>query len=363
MTTSVDPNHPGPPTVREIAALTARLREISARGRDVDAAQRVAFLADKDALIDRIIDTTGVADSHATVVPPAETADTNVDIAGRVDAQFLIEVDRFDHDGIVHVVDDIPIEHDGRLTVPTRAGDDATWVELPAGQWVTLADTAVADELIPEMPERVTDDTDRAAASDADEAADLGAPVRDDPTWWAPTGPDEVALSRQEVAAELAGRGFTPDQARAAVAEYLDETSARIGISVHQWAMDSHDVEAIAYTRRPPVPVPEQRHPTAAEKAATADQTSGRGAALPDDAGERDGWEQVRDGDPRSYEQMMSDAAGALTTHRPADVEGERRERLVRWHTDDTAAGSDRGVGDVIDDGTDEPVIFEGRPW
>jgi hypothetical protein len=42
--------------VREIAELTARLRDISARGRDVDPAKRAAFLADKDALIARITD-------------------------------------------------------------------------------------------------------------------------------------------------------------------------------------------------------------------------------------------------------------------------------------------------------------------
>jgi len=42
------------PTVREIAALTARLRYLTASGRDVDAAERAAFLADKHALIERI---------------------------------------------------------------------------------------------------------------------------------------------------------------------------------------------------------------------------------------------------------------------------------------------------------------------
>ncbi|WP_300008285.1 hypothetical protein [Pseudonocardia sp.] len=43
-----------PPTVREIAELTARLRELSARGREVDPDQRAAFLADKHALLNRI---------------------------------------------------------------------------------------------------------------------------------------------------------------------------------------------------------------------------------------------------------------------------------------------------------------------
>ena len=42
------------PSIREIAELTARLRRLSAAGRDADPAERAAFLADKDALIARI---------------------------------------------------------------------------------------------------------------------------------------------------------------------------------------------------------------------------------------------------------------------------------------------------------------------
>ncbi len=43
-----------PPTVAEIAALTARLRALSNAGAATDPAERARFLADKDALIDRI---------------------------------------------------------------------------------------------------------------------------------------------------------------------------------------------------------------------------------------------------------------------------------------------------------------------
>ena len=42
------------PSIREIAELTARLRRLSAAGRNVDPAERAAFLSDKDALIARI---------------------------------------------------------------------------------------------------------------------------------------------------------------------------------------------------------------------------------------------------------------------------------------------------------------------
>lgn len=45
------------PSVREIADLTARLRRLSAAGRAADPAERAAFLADKDDLLDRIAST------------------------------------------------------------------------------------------------------------------------------------------------------------------------------------------------------------------------------------------------------------------------------------------------------------------
>lgn len=57
MTRPTDPSRPATPTAREIAALTARLRDLSARGRDVDPSEQAQFLADKDALIARITDT------------------------------------------------------------------------------------------------------------------------------------------------------------------------------------------------------------------------------------------------------------------------------------------------------------------
>ncbi|MBN9099395.1 MAG: hypothetical protein J0I49_14965 [Pseudonocardia sp.] len=56
MTTPQDPQHNTASTTQEIAALTARLRELSAQGRGADPAERAAFIADKDALIARITD-------------------------------------------------------------------------------------------------------------------------------------------------------------------------------------------------------------------------------------------------------------------------------------------------------------------
>lgn len=58
------------PTIAEIAALTRRLRELSAQGRDADPAERAAFLAEKDALLARIVDTD--ADTDTDAVPGRE---------------------------------------------------------------------------------------------------------------------------------------------------------------------------------------------------------------------------------------------------------------------------------------------------
>lgn len=70
-----------PPMVREIAELTARLRELSARGREADPAERAAFLADKRVLLDRIPDQAG---RHEPAPPmPAEEAARRLTGPGR----------------------------------------------------------------------------------------------------------------------------------------------------------------------------------------------------------------------------------------------------------------------------------------
>ena len=68
------------PSIREITELTARLRRLSSAGRDADPAERVAFLADKDALIARIESAnrqakTGGDDRSAAAAAVAEAHD------------------------------------------------------------------------------------------------------------------------------------------------------------------------------------------------------------------------------------------------------------------------------------------------
>ncbi len=66
MTTNPDPQPDRPvggsPSIAEVTALIRRLRELSTPGRADDAAERAAFLADKDALIARITDTANTRD-------------------------------------------------------------------------------------------------------------------------------------------------------------------------------------------------------------------------------------------------------------------------------------------------------------
>lgn len=81
MTRPTDPSRPAAPTVREIAELTARLRDITARGRDVDAGERAQLLADKEALIARMTESGVATDTDA-----ATDAGRAVATQARVDA-------------------------------------------------------------------------------------------------------------------------------------------------------------------------------------------------------------------------------------------------------------------------------------
>jgi len=76
-------------SVREIAELTARLRALSAPGAGADTAERAAFLADKDALIERVmaeIPAQDPSDRRETLVGLAEPSrpDDPAEIAARV---------------------------------------------------------------------------------------------------------------------------------------------------------------------------------------------------------------------------------------------------------------------------------------
>lgn len=164
----------GEPSVAEIAAFTRRLRDLSAAGPGADPAERAAFLADKQALFDRI---------------PAAEIGVPDPVGAAMDARFLVEGDRFRWAGGVHETDDTPVRHDGRLTVPTRSADGtATYVELADGDWVDLTDrhTPTGADTV----DGPVQDSD--AAEDGEVVEDYGPGVQ--PPVWAEPWPVDTVL-------------------------------------------------------------------------------------------------------------------------------------------------------------------------
>ena len=83
-------------------------------------------------------------------------------------------------------------------------------------------------------------------------------------------------------------------------------------------------------------------------------------------------WDAVRGDDPRSYSEMMGDAARAFHDAPRPDVEENqaRREQLTRWHHDDHPDGghyvTDLGVPmgpRAVDDGVDRQGDGDGAGW
>ncbi|WP_181780103.1 hypothetical protein [Pseudonocardia pini] len=63
---------------------------------------------------------------------------------------------------------------------------------------------------------------------------------------WPEPDPDLAPLTRREAVELLAEQsGRSREVAETMVRDYLDETSARLGYSVHRWGLDSEDVAEI----------------------------------------------------------------------------------------------------------------------
>jgi hypothetical protein len=61
-----------------------------------------------------------------------------------------------------------------------------------------------------------------------------------------PDAPEDlVPMTAEQAAHELAADGRSLEEARAIVRAYLDDTSVEIGVAVHQWALDAHDLREI----------------------------------------------------------------------------------------------------------------------
>ncbi len=119
----------------------------------------------------------------------------------------------------------------------------------------------------------------------ADPARDATEHAEAEPSVAHAVGYAEETITRREAAERLTEHGHNPAAAQAMVADYLDDTSREIGVPVHQWGLDQHDVDAIAARHRP------------------------------------------------------TSHLAAVPAHR-GDGEQERREQLTRWHADDRALDS-----------------------
>jgi hypothetical protein len=195
------------PTVEEIAALTARPRELSNAGAAEDEAERAKFLGDKDALIERIIARTP---RHAIW-----SGDEWADYRTYTRAEAVDEL----------VARGVPPEQ--APAVVERYLDGLSWERgwSPQDQW------EIDDDLAVMITPPVTGN---------DASAHLGLTGAEGPAIDA--GP---ALTAEEAAHELATDGRDLDDARALVRGYLDDVSAQVGTRVDLWGLDAADLDAI----------------------------------------------------------------------------------------------------------------------
>ncbi|GAA3242508.1 hypothetical protein GCM10017691_46650 [Pseudonocardia petroleophila] len=197
-------NRPGGarPSVAEIAALTRRPRELSAPGRTVDPRERAAFLADKDALIARITDTTD-ADSDAADTDAGGEGHEHLARTGRTDQAseegWWARAESTDPTVEAVTFDAAGYYSDARLAAIAQAraaGDTERAERLQNAPWSTPAD----DERAPEMPEWMREQARRTEAEIADGTYVAGPP--DDMARFA----DRLAELREQTDPDAAGR-------------------------------------------------------------------------------------------------------------------------------------------------------------
>lgn len=184
------------PSVAEIAALTRRFRELSAPGRTVDPTERAAFLADKDALLARITDTTD-----------ADTADAerheHVARTGRTDQApeegWWARAESADPTAEPATFDVAGYYSDARLAAIAQAraaGDTERAERLQNAPWSTSQDV----EQVPEIPEWMREQARRTEAEIADGTYVASPP--DDLTRFA----DRLAALREQTDPDASGR-------------------------------------------------------------------------------------------------------------------------------------------------------------
>lgn len=378
MTNPQDSNHKTLPSVRESAALTARLRELSALGRDADPAERAAFLADKDALIARITDpaaTGGGGREGVRAEYAAREALEQLAIARAVEPGYVLvgpSARTWLRDPATGrpAAEVSEAEHHAVRALMGREALDTT-----EPHWITDQD-GHADIQTPVVASTYPDDTaDSGSIHDLDATGQL--------LGESGHGLVEEAFTRAEAAERLTERGFDPVSAQAMVAGYLHDTSRAVGAPVYLWGLDQTDVAAIADEYRW---VDHQGGETLAEaRERAADYAAGwaeRAAAFDGDSAPGYAWhaeqqaaqwaERASVPEPFIHTDATDAAedSGELAERinalhdRVADLEPDhesRREQLAHWHhddhepADDEADSADNGQLWVGDDGSGLP--------
>ena len=300
---------------------------------------------------------TGDTENAARFAEQARQALAAADAAGIGREQLAAELDypggAAELDG-EHV--DLGVASGAPLTVVELAGWDAAWDEAIAAAPPQL------DHTRGHSGGHSDDDGDANGDAGVRGPADPGPAVM---AWWEPVDP-EFTLTRDEVVAELTHRGMTAAQATAAVTRYLDDTSREIGVPVHRWGMDSHDIDAITHTHAAVLTGRPEADPwvqatgpdlTAAAQVGSDREDGGPGRAgrrpaLPGDA--PDPAVHRPDLDAIAAERRVAAARDAVTqaaaparTSRQAegDTEQDRRSQLATWAHDDTSTdGAEHGM-------------------
>jgi hypothetical protein len=153
------------PSVAEIAALTRRLRELSTPGRAVDAGERAAFLADKDALIARITDGNAATDADATAGRELHQHTARI---GRTDQSTGPTGQAVTFDVAGYYTD----AHLAALAEARAAGDTERAERTQDAPWSAPAE----DERVPEMPDWMREQARRTEAAIADGTYVPGSP-------------------------------------------------------------------------------------------------------------------------------------------------------------------------------------------
>jgi hypothetical protein len=153
-------------------------------------------------------------------------------------------------------------------------------------------------------------------------------------------------MSAAEVAQELAELGYRPADARQMVRDYVDETSAKVGVRTDLWALDRADVDAIAKTYEWVDPEREsltQARERAAEYAAGWARRAEEGspAERPGHAARAAGSAELWAG--RALPPAEAHRAAAAAVHSAVAAAADRLDQAPRQA--EAPSGGDRAVG------------------